>query len=132
MGANRQNYHYQRIRAGEWATVSSHETLDNAMARYDRGTGRRRVVKVVHEVVAIDDAIDPPERVLRTEEMRPVSDPPDTCRRVILRFGDDGWRDSEGFYWRAEGSWYLSEGSKARRHSVHPTHWAETEVKETA
>lgn len=54
MGANRQNYHYQRIRAGEWATVSSHETLAAAMARYRATRGRRRVVKVVWEVVAVD------------------------------------------------------------------------------
>jgi hypothetical protein len=129
VGANRQNYHYQRIRAGVWTTVSSHETLANAMARYDNGTGRRRVVKVVHEVVVIDEA-KPPPRILKTEDMRPASEPPDTSRRVILRFGDDGWRDSEGFYWRAEGAWYLSEGSKARRHSVHPTHWAELKAQE--
>jgi hypothetical protein len=132
VGANRQNYHYQRIRVGEWATVSSHETLANAMARYGSGKGRRRVVKVVHEVVAIDDDATPPQRVLRPEDLRPASDPPDTCRRVILRFGDDGERDFEGSYWRAEGSWYLSERSKSRRLCVHPTHWAELEPKDRA
>jgi hypothetical protein len=129
MGANRQNFHYQRIRAGEWVTVSSHVTFASAMGRYNAARGRRRVVRVVHEVVVIDEAT-PPRRILKTEEMRPASDPPDTCRRVILRFGDDGWRDSEGFYWRPEGAWYLSEGSKARRHSVHPTHWAELTAQE--
>lgn len=57
--------------------------------------------------------------------MRAVSDPPGNCRRVIMRFGDNGERDCEGFYWSAERSWYKSEGSKARRNAVHPTHWAE-------
>ena len=42
-----------------------------------------------------------------------------------MRFGDNGERDTEGFYWSAEGAWYKSEGSKARRNSVHPTHWAD-------
>jgi hypothetical protein len=129
MGANRQNYHYQRIRAGEWTNVSSHETLENAIARYDRGTGRRRVVKVVHEVVALDEAATPPERVLRPEDLRPASDPPDTCRHVILRFGDDGERDCEGYFWRAEQSWYKSARGKWRYLAVHPTHWAELKPK---
>lgn len=42
-----------------------------------------------------------------------------------MRFGDNGERDCEGFYWSAERAWYKSEGSKARRNAVRPTHWAE-------
>ena len=51
--------------------------------------------------------------------------PPDTSRSVMLRFDDDGSRDCSGFYWRAEGAWYKSLGSKARRNSVHPVAWQE-------
>jgi hypothetical protein len=129
MGANRQNFHYQRIRAGEWVTVSSHVTFASAMGRYNAARGRRRVVRVVHEVVVIDEATDQPKRVLRTEEMRPASDPPDTCRHVILRFGDAGERDCEGYFWRAEQSWYKSARGKWRYLAVHPTHWAELKPK---
>lgn len=51
--------------------------------------------------------------------------PPLNCRRVVMRFDDDGSRDCEGFYWAAEGAWYKSEGSKARRNAVHPVRWQE-------
>jgi hypothetical protein len=51
--------------------------------------------------------------------------PPANCRRVVMRFDDDGSRDCEGFYWSPEGAWYKSEGSKARRNSVHPVRWQE-------
>lgn len=54
-----------------------------------------------------------------------VDTPPDNCRRVLMRFDDDGSRDCEGFYWRAERAWYRSEGSKARRNAVHPVKWME-------
>lgn len=54
-----------------------------------------------------------------------ASSPPDTSRTVVLRFDEDGSRDCEGFYWRAEGSWYKSQGGKAKRNAVHPTSWKE-------
>ena len=53
--------------------------------------------------------------------------PPANCRRVVMRFDDDGRRDCEGFYWSPEGAWYKSEGSKARWNSVHPVRWKEKE-----
>lgn len=37
-------------------------------------------------------------------EFHPASDTPDNCRSVIMRFGDNGERDTEGFYWAAEGA----------------------------
>lgn len=55
----------------------------------------------------------------------PVSNPPSTCRTVRLRFDDDGQRDTDGFYWRVEGAWYKSEGSKNRKAAVHPVAWSE-------
>lgn len=51
--------------------------------------------------------------------------PPSSSRCVIMRFDDDGSRDCEGFYWHSENAWYRSEGSKAKRHSVHPVRWME-------
>lgn len=55
----------------------------------------------------------------------PSSQPPDTSRTVMLRFDADGSRDAHGFYWRVEGAWYKSQGSKAKRKSVHPIAWRE-------
>jgi hypothetical protein len=51
--------------------------------------------------------------------------PPGTSRRVMLRFDDSGGLDATGFYWRAEGAWYRSNGSKAKHKSVHPIQWRE-------
>jgi hypothetical protein len=56
--------------------------------------------------------------------------PPDNSRCVILRFDDDGQRDCEGFYWRAEGAWYKSAGSKARKAAVHPTKWRDKDFRD--
>jgi len=53
--------------------------------------------------------------------------PPDSSRNVMLRFDEDGSRDCEGFFWRAERSWYKQAGSKARRNAVHPVQWQEIE-----
>jgi hypothetical protein len=36
--------------------------------------------------------------------------------------------ESDGFFWRAEGLWYLSEDSKAARNAVDPIEWAESKV----
>ena len=54
-------------------------------------------------------------------------EPPNDSRRVRLRFGDDGERDCDGFWWSHEKAWYMSDGSKRRKNAVHPTHWAEIE-----
>ena len=64
---------------------------------------------------------------LQTSEWQSVFHPPDTTRTVVLRFDDTGERDCEGFYWAPEQAWYKTEGSKARRNSVHPTKWKERE-----
>lgn len=58
-------------------------------------------------------------------EFQSAKTPPDTSRPVMLRFDETGERDRKGFYWRPEGAWYYSEGSKARRNSVHPVAWCE-------
>jgi hypothetical protein len=55
----------------------------------------------------------------------PASSPPDSARRVMMRFDDDGSRDATGFYWRFAEAWYKSAGSKARQESVHPVAWRE-------
>ena len=52
-----------------------------------------------------------------------ASTPPDDSRRVWLRFQDGTF--CEGFWWRGEKLWYKSEGSKAKRNAVVPTHWQE-------
>lgn len=46
---------------------------------------------------------------------------------MMLRFGDDGERDTRGFYVRARGSYYASVDGFFRHQAVHPTHWAEIE-----
>jgi hypothetical protein len=131
METARQNYHLQRLRGGRWVTVESYETRQKALSKYAATKGRRRVVHVIREVIAMDEVGIPRRRVMRSEDMRPASDPPDTCRRVVLRFGDDGRRDCIGFYWSDHGAFYKSDGGKSRLHSVHPTHWAEFHAKET-
>lgn len=67
---------------------------------------------------------EPCERC-REEGWRGVAIPPHNSRTVVLRFDDSGERDREGFYWRPEGCWYTSEGSKAKRNAVHPIMWRE-------
>ena len=57
------------------------------------------------------------------KEWMPASIPPDTSRKVMMRFGDDQ-ADSHGFWWRAEKNWYR-EGKTAKKHAVTPTHWKE-------
>ena len=36
--------------------------------------------------------------------------------------------ESDGFFWRAEWLWYLSEGIKAKSNAVDPIEWAEIKV----
>jgi len=59
------------------------------------------------------------------DEYRSAATPPDTCRSVILNFGDNGERDCVGFWWAIEKSWYKRDGSKRRSNAVHPTRWKE-------
>jgi len=49
--------------------------------------------------------------------------PPENSRRVRLRFDASGAGDADGFFWRAEGLWYLSDGRKDRRSAVQPIQW---------
>ena len=51
---------------------------------------------------------------------------PTNSRRVRLKFEDGS--EADGFFWSAEGLWYLSDGSKAKRNAVQPASWAEIEV----
>ena len=51
---------------------------------------------------------------------------PTDSRRVRLKFEDGS--EADGFFWRAEGLWYLSDGSKAKSNAVKPSEWAEIEV----
>ena len=51
--------------------------------------------------------------------------PPLDSRTVIMRFAGDETRACKGFFWSAEQSWYKSEGSKAKKDSVHPLEWRE-------
>ena len=51
---------------------------------------------------------------------------PTDSRRIRMKFMDGS--ESDGFFWRAEGLWYLSEGSKAARNAVDPIEWAESKV----
>jgi hypothetical protein len=56
----------------------------------------------------------------------PVAIPPNSMRLVHLKFADD--TEYQGFYVYMEGRWYLKDGSKAKKNSVHPTYWAEGET----
>ena len=56
-----------------------------------------------------------------------ASTPPLSLQSVMLRFGDDGERDTRGFYVLARGSYYASADGFFRHQAVHPTHWAEIE-----
>ena len=51
---------------------------------------------------------------------------PTNSRRVRLKF--ESGNEADGFFWSAEGLWYLSDGSKAKRNAVQPAAWAEIEV----
>lgn len=56
----------------------------------------------------------------------PSGIPPNSMRLVHLRFADG--KKSQGFFVYMEGCWYLKDGSKKMKDSVHPTHWAEGET----
>lgn len=51
---------------------------------------------------------------------------PTDSRRIRMKFMDGS--EADGFFWRAEGLWYLSDGSKAARNAVDPIEWAEIKV----
>ena len=55
----------------------------------------------------------------------PYTSPPEPLTWVILRFGDDGERDTRGFYRGRDNSFYASVEAMWQGRSVHPTHWAE-------
>ena len=57
----------------------------------------------------------------------PYTQPPEPFGIVRLRFGDDGERDTFGFYHDRHGCYYKSVTGMWQRASVHPTHWAEIE-----
>ena len=60
----------------------------------------------------------------------PASTPPLSLQSVMLRFGDNGERDTRGFYVLARGSYYASAEGFFRGQAVHPTHWSEIEETE--
>ena len=61
---------------------------------------------------------------------KPATVSPEDSRCVMMRFDYDGQRDSVGFYWNAEGLWYMQHGSKRRTNAVHPVLWRELEPHE--
>lgn len=58
------------------------------------------------------------------DEWMPIATPPNTSRKVVMRFGNDPHADCYGFWWRAERLWYR-EGKTSKKHAVEPTHWRE-------
>ena len=57
----------------------------------------------------------------------PCTSPPEPLTWVMLRFGDDGERDTRGFRRGDGGAYYTSMEAMWQGRPVHPTHWAEIE-----
>lgn len=62
-----------------------------------------------------------PEETGKEVFMRLATDPPNSSRKVVLRFGDNGERDCFGFYCAETQAWY----KMSTKNAVHPTHWCE-------
>ena len=59
---------------------------------------------------------------MNTPKWKSVNDPPDNSRVVVALVDDT---PINAFYWRAEGLWYATTGSKRRSKAIHPTVWSE-------